>query len=397
MTEAQVKKNIFLFYLSEAIFGTYFQQAIWIVYQSKFLNFEQISFFAALAVFVEFLMQMPTGAFADLVGRKLSLALSHLLTAAPMFLIAIWPRPEIMWIYSIIWGIGRAFSSGPDTAIVYDSLKSVGQENNFAKINSKGTMSFQFTAAISILIGGYLYLVFPSLTYYVSGAFSLTGIFVSMMFIDNFKQKSKFRLSEFVKTNWLGVKEIFKNSFLTKFSLMYILLLGTASPNQKFFIQPYMLEIGMNDIERGWMAMIVKIGITTLGVWLVGSKKILEKPVFIFVIPIIMLLTLIPAPFVRFPLTYLIIFGVAFTSGNSSMFIMPELNKHIDSSIRATAISAEKMFGVLIYSLVTYISGPIIAKSGVGRFFLYEGIFTVLIILPLAFSIYRHKQVAIVR
>jgi len=392
MRELDVKRNIFLFYLSEAIFGTFFQQAIWIVYQSKFLSFEQISFFAAIAVFVEFIMQMPTGAFADIVGRKLSLALAHLLTALPMFLIALWPKSEIMWIYSIIWGIGRAFSSGPDTAIVYDSLKSIGQENIFAKINSKGIMAFQFTMAISVLAGGYLYLIFPSLTYYVSGFFSLLGIIISMLFVDHFNQNIKFSVKEFAKTNWLGIKEIFKNSILTKLSLMYILLLGIASPNQKFFVQPYMLEIGMNDIERSWMAMLVKIAITILGVWLVSIKKIFDKPLFIFVIPIIMIITLIPAQFVTFPLTYFVIFGIAFASGNNSMFIMPELNKHISSTIRATAISAERMFGVLIYSIVTYISGPIIAKSSVGNFYLYEGIFTILIIMPLALAIYKNKN-----
>ena len=90
MTGQQVKHNINLYYISEIIFGTYFQLAIWIVYQADVmkLSFEQIAFFASVAVIVELIMQVPTGAFADVFGRKIALSIGNLFYALPMFIIA---------------------------------------------------------------------------------------------------------------------------------------------------------------------------------------------------------------------------------------------------------------------------------------------------------------------
>lgn len=396
MTQQQVNKNIKLYYLSCVIFGTYFQQAIWFVYQSQVmhLSFEQIALYASISVIVELIMQVPTGAFADVFGRKIALSLGNLLYALPMFLIAIWPIPEIMLLYSIIWGTARAFSSGPDQAIMFDSLKAVNEEHRFAKINSYAVLSFQLSAAISILLGSYLYQVTTSLPYFVSGFASLIGVFTSFLFteIKSQTQESRFQIKPFLRTNWIGIKEIFKNSYITKLSLLYIFINGIGSPTQKFFIQPYMVEIGMNDIERGWVATIVKIVITLIGVWFVSKMKLFEHKGFIFLLPIIMIISLIPARFAIYPYTYLIIFGVAFISGNTGMFLTPLFIKHIDSKVRTTAISAIKMFGVLIYAILTFISGPIIEGSSTGYFFYLEGIFTLLIILPLAVLVYNYKQ-----
>ncbi|HRI05873.1 MAG TPA: MFS transporter [Candidatus Dojkabacteria bacterium] len=391
MTRAEVKRNITLYYIIQAVFGTFFQQAIWIAYQSSFLDFEQIAYYATVAVVVNLIMQIPTGALADVFGRKATLSIANLLLALPMFLIAFFPQPEVMLLYAILWGTGSALQDGPDKSILYDSLKQIGEEDQFAKINSRGTLSFQITMAVSVVIGAYIYQVSPSLTYIVSGLASLIGVVVSLLFVDDFKREENTQITKFIETNWRGFKEAFKSSSIAKISIFYVLLYGISSPTQKFLIQPYMQEIGMDDITRGWVAMIVKILISLIGVWLVSKKKLFDNKWFIFTIPVIMILTLIPAEFAQSPFTYLIIFGVAFSSGNAGMFLLPTVHKFIDSKVRTTAISSLKMLSALVYSIVTYLSGKVTEEASVGRFFLYEGIFTIIVLIPLAILIFKDK------
>ena len=107
-----VQRNTLACYISDIILGTYFQLPIWIVYQSRFLSYEQIAFYSGLSLLAEVIAQLPTGAFADLFGRKFSLALGNLFMALPMFLIALYPQPNIMFAYALMWGVGRAFSMG---------------------------------------------------------------------------------------------------------------------------------------------------------------------------------------------------------------------------------------------------------------------------------------------
>ena len=387
-----LKRNIVACYISDAIFGTAFQIPIWIVYQSKFLNFEQIAFFAGLAMIVEAIMQMPTGAFADLFGRRLSLALGNLFMALPMFLIAFFPHPEIMWLYAIMWGLGNAFSMGTSKPIIYDTLKKYNKEELFGRIISRSAAFFQISAAASIAVGGYLYQISPNLHYIVSGLGSLIGIFTAFIFIEPKFDKSPFELSKFISTNKHGFIEIFKNSYMVKLTILFTLILGIAQVTQQFFVQPYMLELGMNDIERGWVAMVVRIIVALLGILIVSSKKIFHNKLFILIIPILMVATLIPAKFIALPIAYLMIVGIGFTSGNSNVFMTPEVNENINSNIRSTALSAQKMIASLIKACVQWISALIIVKSSVGTFITYLGVFSLIIILPLAISVMRHKH-----
>jgi MFS family permease len=386
------KRNIIAYYISNVVLGTYFQLPIWIVYQSKFLSFEQIAFYSGLALIVEVIMQLPTGAFADLFGRRLSLALGNLFMALPMFLIAMYPQPQIMFAFSFMWGLGRAFCMGTSQPIVYESLEAEGKVNLFPKILGRATVTFQVSAAISILLGGYMYIVWPQLPYYVSGTTSLFGLFTSYIFIEPNFYKNKFHVKKFIEKNREGFVEIFKNNYMTRLTILYALMLGLANSNQQFFIQPYMLELGMNDIERSWVSTIIKVAIALVGMWMASNRKIFNKRSFILFLPILMVITLIPAKFVALPYALIIFTGIAFASGNTTLFLSPEINNNIRSSVRSTANSAQKMLASLVGAIAQWISGSIIMQSSVGTFYMYLGFFTLLFILPLAWNIMSHKD-----
>lgn len=385
-------QNIRACYISDAILGTFFQLPIWIVYQSQFLSFEEIAFFAGLALLVEVLMQLPTGAFADLFGRSLSLSLGNLFMAIPMFLIAFFPQKEVMLAYAIIWGLGRAFTMGTNKPIVYDSLIADNEIDKFGSITSKSLVIFQVSGALSIALGGYLYLMNPTFPYLVSGIFSLIGVFTSFLFIEPQIVREKFKIKIFIQKNTKGFVEIFKNSHIARFTILFSFLLGIANVNQQFFVQPYMLELGMNDLERSWVAMGIKIGIALLGAYMMSIKRISKSRYFLFVIPLIMLVTLLPASVITLPAAYILFVGIAFTSGNTNLFFSPEYNRYIDSTVRSTAVSAQKMLASLVGAVVQWISAPIIAGATVGLFYTYLGVFTLVILCPLTWVVFKQSR-----
>lgn len=391
MLSKVTKQNVIACYISDAILGTFFQLPIWIVYQSQFLSFEQIAFYAGLALLVEVLMQLPTGAFADLFGRSLSLSLGNLFMAIPMFLIAFFPRPEIMFAYAIIWGIGRAFTMGTNKPMVYDSLIEDNEVEQFGSISSKSLVIFQVSGAISIALGGYLYLMHPTFPYIVSGVFSLIGVITSFLFIEPKIKRERFKLQPFIKKNAAGFVEIFKNSQIARLTILFSLLLGIANVNQQFFVQPYMLELGMSDLERSWVAMGIKIGIALIGAYVMSLKRISKSRYFLFVIPLIMIASLLPASVVTLPVAYMLFVGIAFTSGNTNLFFSPEYNRHIDSKVPSTAVSAQKMIASFVGAVVQWISAPIVAAQSVGVFYSYLGIFTLVILIPLTWSVFRQQ------
>ena len=386
-------RNILACYISDVVLGTYFQLPIWIVYQLKFLTFDKIAFYSGLALITEVIAQLPTGAFADIFGRRISLSLGNFLMATPMFLIALYPKPEAMLAFALLWGFGRAFIMGTSKPILYESLARYNKVDAFPKILSKSVIFFQLSAAISIVTGGYLYKVSPNLPFLASGFASLIGVFTSFLFIEDQKKRTSPYLNKFISTAKSGFVEIFKNTYIAKLTILYALTLGIAQTCQQFLMQPFMLELGMSDVARSWAAMAIKIFIAFLGAKILATTSIFKNKYFLLIIPFLMALSLIPAGFSVLPWAYIVFIGIAFNSGNTELFLSPEINKHLNSNIRSTAISMQRMLASIFGTIVQWLSITVILKQSVGSYYSYLGVFSLLIILPLAYSLMRQKHV----
>lgn len=387
-----IKRNTIACYISDIVLGTYFQLPIWIVYQSKFLNFSQIAFFSGLALITEVIAQLPTGAFADLIGRKYALSLGNLFMALPMFLIALFPVPGVMPFYAIMWGLGKAFCMGTSKPILYETLDRYGRVSMYPKILSQSVVFFQFSAAISIILGGYLYQVSPNLPYLVSGITSMVGVFTSLLFLEDRNPKVARSMTKFVHTAMGGFIEIFKDSIIAKLTILYAVTLGIAQTSQQFFAQPYMLELGMNDIERSWVAMIIKISIALIGAKVMATAKVVNNKFYLLIIPIMIAISLIPAGHITLPWGYLVLIGIAFNSGNTDLFFSGEINKHLSSGVRSTAISIQRMLASTFGAIVQWLSIGVIAGHSVGTYYSYLGFFSLMIVIPLAYNLTIHKH-----
>lgn len=380
-----LQRNIYACYLSDIVLGSFFQLPIWVVYQSQFLSYSQIAWYAGIALLAEVVAQLPTGAFADRYGRRLALSLGNLFMALPMFLIAFFPRPEIMLLYSLLWGLGRAFAMGTSKPMLYDTLLKHHQVERYPKLLSNSVLFFQFSAALSILAGGYLYQLSPQLPYIVSGVTSLIGVGVSFLFVENVAERTVDVVkNKFWQTAKLGWLEIFKNSYVTTLTFLYVLALGISQTSQQFFIQPYMVELGMSDIERSWAAMIIKIGIAVVGARALASARVSQHRYFLLLIPLLMVFSLLPAKFISLPLAYLVFIGIAFNSGNTDLFLSAEVNAQIDSRVRSTAISVLRMLASAIGALTQWLSIGVVAAHSVGTYYSILGIFSLLILVPIA-------------
>ena len=179
---------------------------------------------------------------------------------------------------------------------------------------------------------------------------------------------------------------------MTKLTILFVLIIGIVQASQQFFAQPYMLELGMNDIERSWVTMIIKVAIAIIGARVIHNKKIYDSKYFLLIIPILLVIALIPARFATLPIAYLIITGIAFASGNTKPFITPEINENIKSEVRSTALSAQNMISTLFRAFIQWVSAYIIVKESIGSLYTYLGIFSLIIILPLAINVTRHKH-----
>ncbi|MDD3193828.1 MAG: MFS transporter [Oscillospiraceae bacterium] len=150
-----LKKQILRLYLLE-IFGSFsMTDGIWIIFLIQ-RGFSLVEVGIAETVFhiTSFLFEVPSGAVADLFGRKktmiasyLSLALSALLT------ITAWNLPSLC-LAMVFTALGYNLNSGTRDALTYDSLKSLGEEGRYLSVNSNQRVLCSAAMCLSKLVTG---------------------------------------------------------------------------------------------------------------------------------------------------------------------------------------------------------------------------------------------------
>ncbi|WDF36666.1 MFS transporter [Streptomyces sp. T12] len=126
------------------------------------LSLWQISSLFALWSTTGVLLEVPSGAWADAVSRRLLLWLGPLLTAVGFGLWVLLPSYWAFALGFVLWGAGGALGSGALEALLYDELDRLGAADRYARVMGRaraarlvGTMTSAGLAGPVLALGGY--------------------------------------------------------------------------------------------------------------------------------------------------------------------------------------------------------------------------------------------------
>ena len=126
--------NIWRLFTAEALWSFILWVPIWVVFlQGKGVTLTQIGVLEGFAWLLTAFLEVPTGGIADRWGRKASIAMGQILYALAMFLILTKALSPAFLLGYALWNSASAFVSGADTALLYDTLKADGREDQAAK------------------------------------------------------------------------------------------------------------------------------------------------------------------------------------------------------------------------------------------------------------------------
>lgn len=126
------------------------------------LSTAQISLLLAIWSVTAFLLEVPSGAWADTVSRRRLLVLSCVLQAACFALWMLIPSFVGFALGFLVWGIASALESGTFEALIYDDLVARGEPSAYARIMGWSRGAQESTVLVAIVaaaplfdIGGY--------------------------------------------------------------------------------------------------------------------------------------------------------------------------------------------------------------------------------------------------
>lgn len=121
------------------------------------LSTAQISLLLALWSVTAFVLEVPSGAWADTVSRRALLVLSCLLQATCFALWMLVPSFLGFALGFVIWGVASSLESGTFEALIYDDLVARGEPSAYASIMGWARGAAETTVLVAILVAAPLF------------------------------------------------------------------------------------------------------------------------------------------------------------------------------------------------------------------------------------------------
>lgn len=344
-------------------------------YASLGISLEQ--FFQLQAVFglSVALFDIPTGYFADLYGRKISLCIGSLLSALGYLLLYFATDFWSLLAHEITVGIALSFISGSDVALLYDSLP-MDQRHHQGATRALGYSQWFYSLGESVaaLICGWL-------VSYSFHAIVLAQMILSWIPLIIALTLNEPNIQRKEKSRWSHIPEICKKLFADTVIMRYLSVNFVAWFLANFIIiwsvQKYWqhLQIDLKYFGVLWAFYNISIGIAAIAVpYLQGRLGIKAMTISV---PLLCIIGYFLMSQNQLILGLIGGFFIYFSRGVNNVTLRDQINIRLNADLRATANSILSFIFRFIFAVV----GPMI-----GYYMDLRGIHETFIILSIIFA-----------
>jgi MFS family permease len=353
---------------------------IWVIYlqRDRDLSLTQITLldtpFFLLIVFAE----VPTGAIADRYGRRVSLMLGSAMFALAVFIFGVAENYVVILLSYTAWGLALTLQSGADTALLYDSLKSMGREEEFQKINGRMWALTSLAVVLAILIGAPIAAATSlSTPILLSAGIALAAVPVafSMREPSYREQGEPEPYFQMVRT---GIRDAWNRKPL-RYIMAFSGLLQAAVFAPLIFLQPFLdsFDVGTGNLGL-WQAPVRGAGMIAAFFAHRLISRMGERAAF-FAMPVTLGIAYISLAGVDAMWVYAAFIPVGFVAGLSNPALADYVNRRIPSDRRATMLSIQNLAGTLLLAFVEPISGALADTVGLRGMFLMFAVSVIII------------------
>lgn len=365
---------------------------------SKNLDLFQVMLINLAFMVGNFILEVPTGAYADYFGRKKSVVLSNMFMVIGL-LVYFSSSSILMFIVAeLICALAYTFASGAIDAWVVDSLERKKFSGKVDFVFSKSNIIAQFAVLIGGLMGGYLGSINLALPFGVGAIFAFIAFITAILFMHE-EVVAKKVLSIAGSTNQMI--QIIKDSVTYGIKHKVVLWLIFSSILATFAFQPLNMywsprlnELAGNQI---WLMGWVWAGISLfmmLGSFLI-KKLLKEEKSYTWILILTAVILGAPIVFASFSNIFgVVLLGFLFYEIGRGM-INPVhkayINKYIPGEQRATVLSFDSMMGKLGAGLGLVILGWVAKNYSIQTSWLISGLLLFLLI-PIYLRAKKHES-----
>jgi MFS family permease len=348
--------NILKFFIYRILYNFMLFLPVWVIFmQDKFgLTLTEVTLNDAAFWITMALTEVPTGAVADTWGRKQSQVIGMVVATLSILTFALAPVYPLVLIANSLWAVGITFISGAELALLYDTLKELGREDEYPLYRGRLQAMVLISIAISSVLGG------------VIGEFSLVSTFtitalvmaIATVFVLLLKEPPREpdsvtgRNLTYVETLKITINAVRMNKPL-RYALLFSSLLPLLGGSiQVTFMQPYAVGIGLPIASLGMIALGIRLS------QIIGSLnssrilKVMSEWHWLQVAPIIISFGIVSLGLFN-SVTGIILFALTeFATAVTGPLIEKNILQLTPGTIRATILSVDSLFLRLLLGFV---------------------------------------------
>jgi MFS family permease len=367
-------KNISLYYVLTATNNAWFIAGNWIFFWTRYMTFGQLGIMDATAFAFGLLMEIPSGAISDMIGKKKTIVSGMFLSAVGTLTMAFSVNMTMLWIAFFIAQLGWALYSGAGEAMAYDTLIDHNEDDSFDEvISTSGTVS-QLSSIIATLLGGILFVIHFRLSHFAWGISYFIGFVLSFWLVEPKTDSEKFSFNLYFKQLKDGTRQLF-SPFLRKYVLVIFSLLGFDYLYNWGLVKPAMAtEFGFFDKEQALLFALFGIIGAIVVKFIPYLRTKFSEIQGLFFFSVLMIIGFLLA---FFPLGHWGIFSMFLISISGVLsypWISIIVNKKVSSKYRATTLSTLALITKIPYVLLAIVAGKMVEYGTLNVFSLSLGV-----------------------
>ncbi len=343
------------------------------IYLAGFKHFSllQLGMLEGIFHLTSFLMEVPTGAVADIWGKRISRIAGRYLFILSLIILFFADSFLVQALGFVLCALNYNLESGSGDALVYDSVLLLKEEKHYMSIKGKKEFLYQLSSILAFLLGGYLAVRSYPLVFLVTALFSILSLANAYFFTEPVFEKQKeegharpgkeaFRFSTIITSivkqtaDSLGI--IIKRPRIA-FLIIFSELIFTFTTSMYFYLQNYWKSGGRTE---WYMGIVFALQAALSGISSVISpgieKKAGERNILIY-LPALLLVCLGGIALTPCESFFYIMTG--FLEGILLVAISDYINRMIPSENRATILSFQSMsfsfFMIILFPLMGFL------------------------------------------
>ncbi len=393
MGSERLQRNVPLLYVSRLCANLiFFVPVIVIFFQRQGLNMTQVMFLQTAFAVAIVALEVPSGFFADRVGRKPSVFLGAAGVTVACVVYALGQGFSHFLVAELLWALGSSLISGADAALLYDTLAALDREDEYQKVEGQATFWAMAGAAGASVVGGLLATAGLRVPFYLTVAALAAATTTTLFLREAPRRRGGHRRGELYYLYKIGRFALYKNAEVRGLILFAAVLSGLGTVGFWLY-QPYFERCGIPLAYFGLIFALFNVFAAFSGKIAFAVERVVGKRLALASLPALLGGSFFAMAAFVAPWGFLFVLFAQFVRGFSTPVIQDYINRHTWSDKRATVLSLKNLTGRLVFIITAPVAGAAVDHGDVRLGLVFAGATTVVAGAVLLLALRRDRVI----